>query len=91
VVTPPIVIIFFIFAGVFINVDSLPNGSAWVAKISFLKWAYQAVMINEFAGRTYQRVNSKGVSENFTGESVLQRQGFDKESIEDCILYLFFI
>jgi len=53
VVTPPIVIVFFIFAGIFINVDSLPNGSAWVSQISFLKWAYQAVMINEFTGRTY--------------------------------------
>ena len=61
VVTPPVIIVFFIFAGVFINVDSLPNGSAWVAQVSLLKWAYQALMLNEFTGRTYQRITAKGV------------------------------
>jgi ABC-type multidrug transport system permease subunit len=31
VVTPPFIIIFVVFAGIFINVDSLPNGSAWIS------------------------------------------------------------
>ena len=43
---PPLVVIFVIYSGVFINNDSLPPGSEWIAYISFVKWGFAGCAIN---------------------------------------------
>jgi len=48
VIAPPIIVVFVIYSGVFINNDSYPPGSEWLSKISFIKWAFSGVAINEF-------------------------------------------
>ncbi len=45
---PPIIVIFVIYTGVFINNDSLPPGSEWLSYISFIKWAFAGITINEY-------------------------------------------
>lgn len=42
----PFLIIFFVFAGQFIRIESLPTGSTWVAYISPIRWCFNALMIN---------------------------------------------
>jgi ABC-type multidrug transport system permease subunit len=37
----PVLIIFLLFGGFYINTDSLPVGSQWVPYISFIKWGFQ--------------------------------------------------
>jgi hypothetical protein len=40
-------------SGVFINVNSLPQGAQWLPYISFIKWAFQALAQNQFQGMTF--------------------------------------
>ena len=39
--------------GVFINVQSLPQGAQWLPYISFIKWAFNAFAVNQFEGMTF--------------------------------------
>jgi len=48
---PPIIVIFVIYTGVFINNDSLPPGSEWLSYISFIKWAFAGITINEYTDK----------------------------------------
>lgn len=50
---PPLIIVFVIYAGVFINPDNFPPGSEWIAEISFIRWTFVGLSTNEFSGRTY--------------------------------------
>mmetsp|Transcript_8531 Transcript_8531/g.7643 ORF Transcript_8531/g.7643 Transcript_8531/m.7643 type:complete len:481 (+) Transcript_8531:366-1808(+) len=42
---PPFLIILMLFGGFYINTSSLPQGSAWVTYISYIKWAFQVFLI----------------------------------------------
>lgn len=49
-------------SGVFINVNSLPQGAQWLPYISFIKWAFNALAANQFKGMTFacdEHVGSK--------------------------------
>eukprot|EP01038_Epipyxis_sp_PR26KG_P011115 gene11115-14918_t len=50
---PPLIIIFILFGGFFINKNSLPVGSEWVTNLSPSYWSFQALMINEFDGQNF--------------------------------------
>lgn len=43
--TPMMLIILILFGGFFINLESLPPGSEWIAKVSNVRWAFQGMMI----------------------------------------------
>eukprot|EP01035_Chromulina_nebulosa_P018182 gene18182-23840_t len=74
---PPVLIILMLFGGFYINTSSLPEGSAWVTYISYIKWAFQALIINEFTGETFscKDAGSKGCES--TGEQVIDRLQFN--------------
>lgn len=52
-VGPPLLIVLILFGGFYINTASLPPGSEWVQYISYIKWAFQALALNEFEGATF--------------------------------------
>ena len=37
----PVLVVFILFGGFYLNLLSLPPGAAWVADLSFIKWAYE--------------------------------------------------
>eukprot|EP00117_Sycon_ciliatum_P019578 scpid51410/ scgid3350/ Protein white len=45
---PPLVIPLMLFGGLFLNSDSTPVYFIWIEKISFIKYSFHAMMINEF-------------------------------------------
>jgi len=53
-IAPSILIIFFLFAGLFININDLPKGIKWFSNVSFMKWAFEGLVINEFKDRKYK-------------------------------------
>ena len=84
---PPIIVIFVIYTGVFINNDSLPPGSEWLSYISFIKWAFAGITINEYTDKTDFEV-AIGIEKP---SDVLDMFGIGQYSVSDCYLYLFFI
>jgi ABC-type multidrug transport system permease subunit len=46
----PAVIIALLFAGYYINIESLPIVANWIPYFSFIRWSYEALAINEFKG-----------------------------------------
>eukprot|EP01032_Pedospumella_encystans_P007850 gene7850-9359_t len=53
-VGPPILIILLLFGGFYINSDSLPVGSEWVRYLSLMYWGFQALVVNEFRGESFE-------------------------------------
>jgi len=47
---PACVIIFLMFSGYFLNEDSIPVYLEWLKYISFIRYAFQALCVNEFDG-----------------------------------------
>jgi ABC-type multidrug transport system permease subunit len=90
---PPIAIVFIIFGGFYINSASLPMGSQWVQYISYIKWAFEGLAINEFSGEKFECDLLLNTSTNTllcesTGEIVLLRLSFADTSVIICILGL---
>lgn len=48
VIAPVVVIFFLVFSGYFLNEDSLPSPIAWMKYTSFIRYAFQALCVNEF-------------------------------------------
>lgn len=49
-IAPILNILFFLFAGVFININSLPKVLRFFPYISFIKWSFQALVLNQYKG-----------------------------------------
>jgi len=53
-IAPPLNIVFFMFAGVFINLKNLPKWLQFFPKISFIHWVFEALATNQFKGQTFE-------------------------------------
>lgn len=53
VLAPVLTVLFFLFAGFFINVASIPNWWIWIYYISWMRYANEAFLVNEFAGSVF--------------------------------------
>eukprot|EP01031_Cornospumella_fuschlensis_P032511 gene32511-39307_t len=84
----PLVIICFIFAGFYINLESLPIVANWFPWISFLRWAFQAMVINEFDGENFKCSANTNEQCFQTGDAVLKNLSFDKQTINEAVLGL---
>jgi hypothetical protein len=87
---PPIVIVLLLFGGFYINIDSLPTGSKWVTYISLLKWAFEALAINEFKGEKFS-CKASDISCQPTGEVVLDGLSFGDTNVGVPLLGLFLV
>ncbi|PRP87833.1 hypothetical protein PROFUN_04307 [Planoprotostelium fungivorum] len=93
-VLPMALEIFRLFGGFFLAPINLPRGFVWLDALSYVKWAYTGISINELTGLVItctdaQRVN--GVCPIERGEQTIQNLGFDKFNIGECIGALFAI
>jgi len=52
----PCVVIFLLFAGFYIIVNSLPVVANLIPYISFMRWGFQMLVVNEFKGATFECV-----------------------------------
>ena len=51
-VMPMVLVPLMLFAGLFVNLGSIPAWIAWIQWLSIYKWAYEAYEINEYTGLT---------------------------------------
>jgi ABC-type multidrug transport system ATPase subunit/ABC-type multidrug transport system permease subunit len=84
----PIVIIPLIFGGFYINLDSLPIVANWVPYASFLRWAFQALIINEFQGETFSCSGGATSQCLQTGAEVINSLAFNKQDLRQSVLGL---
>ena len=85
---PPLMIVSILFGGFYINIDSLPIVANWIPYISFVKWAFQALCINEFSGALFTCDDSPTGSCEKTGDAVVQRLGFGQASAGEAVFGL---
>ncbi len=87
-VGPPLMIVCLLFGGFYINVDSLPQVLNLLPYVSFVKWAFQSLVINEYKDLTF---NCDDIDDNMgcmtTGEAVLDSLNLDGD-INDSVLGL---
>ena len=57
---PLIVIVFLLFGGFYANPDNIPTAIRWLSEVSFFKWGFKAMAINEY--ETLVFVNAQGVA-----------------------------
>jgi ABC-type multidrug transport system permease subunit len=73
---PPLIIIALLFGGFYINLSSLPTVANLIPYLSFLRWGFEALCVNEFAGETFSCGNLLPEECQATGEQVLKRLKF---------------
>ena len=96
-VAPAFVVFFLMFSGFLINEDSVPAYLIWVREISFIRYAFRALCVNEFRGATFacnHNINSAAVVSDsetpcLSGDQVLERLNFQTISIaEECYVLI---
>ena len=74
---PLTLIISLLFGGFFINLQSLPAVAEWLPNISFLRWTFGTLAVNEFEGETFTCEYASVNMCQTKGEQVLDRLGFN--------------
>jgi len=83
----PFIIVPLIFAGFYINLNSLPVVANLLPYISFIRWTFEALCINEFQGEKF--TCSGGSSSRAcikTGEAFLDSLAYGNTSVGDAVL-----
>jgi len=89
-VGPLFVIISIMFGGFYIDIGSLPMVADLIPNISFVRWSFQALTINEYKGLTF-KCDTSGVYNacKTTGEEVLDSLSFGSGSVNTPIMGLY--
>ena len=86
-VAPAFVILFLMFSGFLLNDESVPIYMAWLKHISFIRYTFQGLAVNEFAGAEFPEgcevANNgtpaySGPLRCATGDDVLEQLSFDE-------------
>eukprot|EP00767_Chilomastix_cuspidata_P006456 gnl/Chilomastix_cuspidata/6837.p2 GENE.gnl/Chilomastix_cuspidata/6837~~gnl/Chilomastix_cuspidata/6837.p2 ORF type:complete len:128 (-),score=65.10 gnl/Chilomastix_cuspidata/6837:201-584(-) len=67
--------IYVILAGQFINLDSIPGAFIWLSYLSFFRWSFEALLINDFLGLVFTCDNTALCPAD--GAAVLAQLGFE--------------
>ena len=78
-ISPSIMVIFIVFGGLF--VVNTPTYLKWMPKASLIKWAYEALCVNEFDGLRLNPEASRGPLAVTDGAQVLESLGFKDSTI----------
>ena len=76
---PAFVILFLMFSGFFLNESNVPVWLIWLREISFIRYAFQALCVNEFKGAEFSCDGSMGSCVD--GDEHLERLKFDDITI----------
>eukprot|EP01018_Ginkgo_biloba_P027291 Gb_33901 [translate_table: standard] len=79
---PSLMTIFIVFGGYYVNSENTPAIFRWIPRISLIRWAFQALCINEFKGLKFDQQHSFDLE---TGEQVLERLSFTGSTIGDAL------
>lgn len=87
ILVPVVTVLFFLFAGFFISPAQIPDWWVWVYWISWFRYVYPALMINEFLGSNFTCAPGAACGA-LTGEQILTAYAVpvDYDWIWQCIL-----
>jgi ABC-type multidrug transport system ATPase subunit len=80
-IAPAVVVLFLMFSGYFLNEASLPAVLGWMKYLSFIRYAFQALCVNEFKDAEF--VCAPTDPDCVNGNQVLERLSFDNVTIVD--------
>lgn len=80
---PSIMTVFIVFGGYYVNESNTPILFRWIPKISIIRWAFQALCVNEFKGLKFEKVKSFDVED---GEQVLDRLSFGTTTLRGALV-----
>jgi hypothetical protein len=82
-ISPSIMVIFIVFGGLF--VVNTPPYFKWMPKASLIKWAYEALCVNEFEGLKLKPEAPRGPLAVSDGIQVLETLGFKDSTIDNAL------
>lgn len=83
---PAFVILFLMFSGFFLNEDNVPVFLIWFRELSFIRYAFQALCVNEFKGAEFT-CDETSTATCIDGDEHLDRLRFDDVKIwENCVI-----
>jgi len=82
-VAPSVMVIFIVFGGLY--VVNAPSWLSWVPKASLIRWAYEALSVNEFSDLKLLPEAKYGPKAVSTGEEVLESMGMGKSTIKGAV------
>lgn len=74
---PLTLIVSLLFGGFFINLGSLPPVAEWIPNLSFLRWCFGSLLINELKGETFTCDYADPTMCETNGDQVLERFNFE--------------
>jgi ABC-type multidrug transport system ATPase subunit len=80
-IAPAVVVLFLMFSGYFLNEASLPAVLGWMKYLSFIRYAFQALCVNEFKDADFSCAPTDPDCVN--GNQVLERLSFDDITVPD--------
>ena len=96
-VAPAFVILFLMFSGFFLNDESVPVYMAWLKHISFIRYTFQGLCVNEFKGAEFAEGCSASRPVNgsapycATGDDVLTQLSFEKVELWFVVMMNFIV
>ena len=81
---PAVMVVFIVFGGLY--VVNTPKWLSWVPKCSLIRWAYEALAINEFDGLELVPEANIGPKSVNNGNQVLENMGMGGSSVKKALL-----
>jgi ABC-type multidrug transport system permease subunit len=83
-IAPAVMVIFIVFGGLY--VVNTPSYLSWVPQISLIRWAYEALCVNEFSGLKLTPSAAIGPLSVSDGKQVLDSLGYGASTVRHAIL-----
>ncbi|KAF0973210.1 hypothetical protein FDP41_008417 [Naegleria fowleri] len=77
-IAPVLLTVLMLFGGLYMNVDNIPPYFIWIYWLSIFHFGYEAMVLNEFAGASFECPPSPAICTYRTGEDVIARNAMDK-------------
>ena len=85
----PFMIVILLFGGFYSNLSNMPIWISWLQYFSFISWAFQGLIINEYADKSLKCFDIEETEPCLTtGKQVLSRYSFDVYKKMECIIFL---
>jgi uncharacterized membrane protein (DUF485 family) len=83
-IAPSVMVIFIVFGGLY--VVNVPTYLSWVPQMSLIRWAYEALCVNEFSGLALKPSARMGPRAYTHGEQVLDSMGMGASTLRGALL-----
>ena len=83
-IAPAAMVLFIVFGGLY--VVNTPSYLRWVPQVSLIRWAYEALCVNEFTGLLFKPEAKVGPLAVSNGEQVLESLGYGKSTVKHALI-----